>query len=229
MNIQNKSVGFLIFSYFTLIGMIGCNLSPSTTGPNSETDPKSEEMPLPESEQSTPIDSLNSSVGALDPSVDESVPIVKENSEWNQELESKKIELAILREKERIRKAKLTEVAPIPNPVPVQNTQPKIEEPPSVPVVEVSYSKSLDLKLQDQRLIWRAVGPGDYNISVTRAVDNQVVYNGSSEDTAISYSTLELDESIRYSVKVQHVSKKISEKKSFSLIARGTMLNPTCK
>jgi len=191
---------------------------------------KSEELPLPEENQSYQNDSLNSVKQVLEDSIKEAArkETIRIEIEATKDLERKKVELAIIREKERIRKAQAAEAATPTNTVPLATTPPKIEEP-KAPVIEVSYSKSLDLKLQDQKLVWRAVGPGDYSISVTRAVDNAIVFNSSTEDTSISYSSLELDESIRYAVKVQHATKKLSEKKSFSLIARGTMLNPTCK
>ncbi|MFM8512142.1 MAG: hypothetical protein ACKOBI_00135 [Bacteroidota bacterium] len=213
-----------------LYGLTGCNPPTTNTESTAESNSKSEEMPLPEENQSYENDSLNSVKQVLEDSLKEAArkEAIRIEIEATKDLERKKVELAIIREKERIRKAQAAEAATPTNTVPLATTPPKIEEP-KAPVIEVSYSKSLDLKLQDQKLVWRAVGPGDYSISVTRAVDNAIVFNSSTEDTSISYSSLELDESIRYAVKVQHATKKLSEKKSFSLIARGTMLNPTCK
>ncbi|MFM7589211.1 MAG: hypothetical protein ACKO55_08870 [Bacteroidota bacterium] len=213
-----------------LYGLMGCNPPTTNTESTAESNSKPQEIPLPEENQSYQNDSPNAEKQVLEDSLIEAArkEAIRIEIEATKDLERKKVELAIIREKERIRKAQAAEAATPTNTVPLATTPPKIEEP-KAPVIEVSYSKSLDLKLQDQKLVWRAVGPGDYSISVTRAVDNAIVFNSSTEDTSISYSSLELDESIRYSVKVQHATKKLSEKKSFSLIARGTMLNPTCK
>jgi len=213
-----------------LYGLTGCNPPTSNTESTAESNSKSEELPLPEENQSYQNDAPNAEKQVLEDSLKEAARIeaIRIEIEATKDLERKKVELAIIREKERIRKAQAAEAATPTNTVPLATTPPKIEEL-KAPVIEVSYSKTLNLKLQDQILVWRAVGPGDYSISVTRAVDNAVVFNSSTEDTSISYSSLELDESIRYAVKVQHATKKLSEKKSFSLIARGTMLNPTCK
>lgn len=230
MNIHWRTL-FLGITFCALhYGLTGCNPPTTNTESTAESNSKSEELPLPEENQSYQNDSLNSVKQVLEDSIKEAArkETIRIEIEATKDLERKKVELAIIREKERIRKAQAAEAATPTNTVPLATTPPKIEEP-KAPVIEVSYSKSLDLKLQDQKLVWRAVGPGDYSISVTRAVDNAIVFNSSTEDTSISYSSLELDESIRYAVKVQHATKKLSEKKSFSLIARGTMLNPTCK
>lgn len=230
MNIHCRTL-FLGITYCALLyGLTGCNPPTTNTESTAESNSKSEEMPLPEENQSYQNDAPNAEKQVLEDSLKEAARIeaIRIEIEATKDLERKKVELAILREKERIRKAQAAEAATPTNTVPLATTPPKIEEP-KAPVIEVSYSKTLNLKLQDQILVWRAVGPGDYSISVTRAVDNAVVFNSSTEDTSISYSSLELDESIRYAVKVQHATKKLSEKKSFSLIARGTMLNPTCK
>jgi len=233
MNIHCRTL-FLGISYCALLyGLTGCNPPTTNTESTAESNSKSEELPLPEENQSYQNDAANADKQVLEDSLMEAARIEANRIESmkleaTKDLERKKVELAIIREKERIRKAQAAEAATPTNTVPLATTPPKIEEP-KAPVIEVSYSKSLDLKLQDQKLVWRAVGPGDYSISVTRAVDNAIVFNSSTEDTSISYSSLELDESIRYAVKVQHATKKLSEKKSFSLIARGTMLNPTCK
>ncbi|MBM3418634.1 MAG: hypothetical protein FJY17_06925 [Bacteroidetes bacterium] len=233
MNIHCKTL-FLGITFCTLLyGLTGCNPPTTNTESTAESNSKPEELPLSEENQSFQNDSPNSEKQVLEDSLMEAARIEAarielKNLEATKDIERKKVELAIIREKERIRKAQQAEVAGPTNSVPLVNTPPKIEEP-KAPVIEVSYSKSLDLKLQDKKLVWRAVGPGDYSISVTRAVDNAIVFNSSTGDTSISYSSLELDESIRYAVKVQYATKKLSEKKSFSLIARGTMLNPTCK
>jgi len=227
MNIHLKSL-FLGITICTLLnGLTGCNPPTDNTASTAESNSKSEELQPPEENQLYQNDSPNSDKQVLEDPLTEAARI-EANLEATKDLERKKLELAIIREKERIRKAQTAEATTPSNTVPLATTPPKLEEP-KAPVIEVSYSKSLDLKLQDQKLVWRAVGPGDYSISVTRAVDNAIVFNSSTEDTSISYSSLELDESIRYAVKVQHDTKKLSEKKSFSLIARGTMLNPTCK
>jgi len=230
MNIHCRTLFSGITFCALLYGLTGCNPPTSNTESTAESNSKSEELPLPEENQSYQNDAPNAEKQVLEDSLKEAARIeaIRIEIEATKDLERKKVELAIIREKERIRKAQAAEAATPTNTVPLATTPPKIEEL-KAPVIEVSYSKTLNLKLQDQILVWRAVGPGDYSISVTRAVDNAVVFNSSTEDTSISYSSLELDESIRYAVKVQHATKKLSEKKSFSLIARGTMLNPTCK
>lgn len=94
---------------------------------------------------------------------------------------------------------------------------------------KISYSNSLNVKLYDESVVWRPVGQGNYDISIVRAVDNALVFSTSTPDTNLAYAAMELDESIRYNLKVTHNGRRLMEKKSFSLIGKGTQLNPTCK
>jgi len=94
---------------------------------------------------------------------------------------------------------------------------------------KISYSNTLNVKLYDESVVWRPVGQGNYDISIVRAVDNALVFSSSTPDTNLAYAAMELDESIRYNLKVTHNGRKLMEKKSFSLIGKGTQLNPTCK
>ena len=102
-------------------------------------------------------------------------------------------------------------------------------EPKSPISVSEFFSKTLDLRLRDKEIIWRKVGLGKYDISIKRVIDNALVFNVSIEDTFISYTSLGLPESIRYTLKIQHSTKGLPETKSFSLISGGNLLNPTCK
>lgn len=223
MNFRSKNVLALSIICYLLSSATGCNPPVSNPAPDNEQEQEAQQsLPLPE--ENPQIDSG----GVLnDPSPIPSTNAVQE--ELNAiELEKRKLELATLKENQRLLKQKIKQNSGKADPEKAVESVKEVEEP-KAPVIEVSYSKTLDLKLLDQKILWRAVGPGDYDISVTRAVDNVLVFNSSTEDTVLPYSALELDESVRYAIKVQHGSKKLGEKKSFSLIARGTMLNPTCK
>jgi len=222
-----KSIGLLVLCNL-LLYITGCNPPSSNNSPNNEQE-QEVQQPLPSPEDipqtgsSNPLDDT-SAISSTEAAQREAVQRQLDSIE----LEKKKLELMALRENQRTQKSKTRQTLATSNSDRVVEKVNVVEEP-KAPVVEVSYSKAIDLKLLDQKIIWRAVGPGSYDISVTRAADNALVFNSSVEDTVLSYSALELDESVRYAVKVQYGAKKLGEKKSFSLIAGGKLLNPTCK
>jgi hypothetical protein len=223
MNFRFKKEAFFNILFSILLYSIGCNPPPPTQSPANE--PEQEEQPQPSPvDDRTITDTGSVQNDQLDNSLIDSARLELEALE----LENRKLKLAAINERQRLRKLKSIESSDYINPTSAEG-KPTVVVNPKAPVVEVSYSKTLDLMLLDQKIIWRAVGPGGYNISVTRVADNALVYNSSVEDTILPYASLELDESVRYALKVQHSTNKVSEKKSFSLIAKGTALNPTCK
>ena len=190
-----------------------------------------------ESQVIPPADTLEAQVSQVD-SIIETPPLPQaDEAKKDFLLEQKKIEreltLALLKERRaRIEESRRIKAESQKSAELTPNAKLGADLPKEVPMPEpppVSYSKNLDLKLFDRNLHWRSVGPGDYDVVVTRAIDNVPVYTGAVSDTTLPYSNLELDESIRYSVKITHPGRKVSEKKAFSLVAKGAMLNPTCK
>lgn len=226
--LQNRRLlGMIVF--FTIA--FSCGI---LTGCNEGISPKAEQEESKEETSQSP-DEENGTTGNVENSAssgknDEAFPdeqyetkrqdSIRQVEELMAELERRRLE----KESEKRRKAFLE------NESVVSGTDEKVEKrQPVARRTKMKYYPKMNVRLLDERISWSPVGPGLYDISVIRAADNAVVFSRTSADTTLAYAGMELDESIRYNLKISYPKSNLSEKKTFSLIGKGTMLNPTCK